>query len=536
MTAPSNHDFPIDRATWWIWLIVVFYGASLYCVGLGGETRVLTRHEVLAAQPAREMLDTGRFAIPTFGGIDRLVKPPTTGWTIAAAIAVGGEAEWVVRLPAALAGLVMCMAIGMAIARYLGSEVGVTTSLVALTCYFTQMQARLAEADIFQAAAVTVSMVSLLLGTVPANNGKVLSPRVFALLFYAGAGTAFLYKAVGVAFVLGSAATFASWQWWRSRDTLPAKFLLSTPGLGCFVVMIVAWPLIALRARPDIWQTWHREIVGRSTGEMAAADPWHTYLWSVPMLLLPWVFFAPFAIGATPSRWLHSTLVRWGISWFLPGFVLLQLASWKHKHYVLPVIVPLTILIGIGMVNWTRWAVAQPAGNRFIGLAIWVAATVGGTVVTSIYPTPVGQALPILLAMISATGIVAIIFEHLGRRRAQLTAVFIGAWIISATTQLKLQPLFDGYRPSAEFARTVNSLVPANEQVMLVNTGEHHMAFYLRMPVRRLEQASDLPAGWSVAPKRLVKEGEQIIAEMPGALRRRETEGDRLVLVNKATH
>src|SRR5215471_1586806 len=80
-------------------LIIAVYGLGVLLVGLG-SARVLTRHEVLAAQPAREMLRGPHWVIPTFAGEPRVVKPPATGWTIAAFMRLfGSEHEFVVRLP-----------------------------------------------------------------------------------------------------------------------------------------------------------------------------------------------------------------------------------------------------------------------------------------------------------------------------------------------------------------------------------------------------------------------------------------------------
>lgn len=521
------------RTRFALWGLVLLYGVSLYLIGLGGGTRVLTRHEVLAAQPAREMLASGQWVIPTFGGIDRLVKPPTTGWTIAAAMALGGESEFVVRLPGAVAGLIMCFAIGLAGRRFVGEEVGLVTTLVALTSYFTQMQTRLAEADIFQAAAVTVAMVVFAAGTILDGRGEVVRFPGVRALFFAAVGAAFLYKAVGAVFVGLSVGVLVVVEGWVFRNWRPARFLVSPLGWVILVACVVGWPVMAMRSRPEIGETWYRELIGRSTGEMNEPDAWHTYFWSVPMLLLPWVFFLPFAISGGLRKWWASPVVRWAAAWMVPGLVLLQLAAWKHKHYVLPLIVPLTIPIAMGMVGWVKWAGRQKVGGRVVGAVIWLLLTGGGAVVSGVWPTAMGGALPVLLGAMAVGGAVVIWMEHVRRPGGQLVATFMTAWVVSVGAQVLLQPKFDGYRPSAEFGRTVGGLVPNDTRVTLVNMGEHHMAYYLRMPFGRIERAEAVPDGWSVAPRRLVTgdEGVEVVAEMAGGLRRRESEADRPVLV-----
>ena len=79
--------------------ILVLFGASLLLIGLG-SSRVLTYHEVVFAEPAKEMLASGDFVVPRIGGVPFTDKPPATAWTIAAAMTLfRSQSEWVVRLP-----------------------------------------------------------------------------------------------------------------------------------------------------------------------------------------------------------------------------------------------------------------------------------------------------------------------------------------------------------------------------------------------------------------------------------------------------
>src|SRR5213078_3817797 len=96
-------------------LLIVVYGASLLLTGLG--MRTLTRHEVLAAYPAREMLLYGHWIVPMYAGIPRTAKPPGMNWLLAGVMKLFGETEFVVRLPSALAGVATAMMIASFAAR-----------------------------------------------------------------------------------------------------------------------------------------------------------------------------------------------------------------------------------------------------------------------------------------------------------------------------------------------------------------------------------------------------------------------------------
>src|SRR5215212_278101 len=102
-------------------LLIIAYGLSLLLIGLG--VRTLTRHEVLAAYPAKEMLHGGHWIVPMFAGIPRTAKPPGMNWIIAAFMTIfDSDAEWVVRLPSVLAAVALALLLGNFAARFYGQR------------------------------------------------------------------------------------------------------------------------------------------------------------------------------------------------------------------------------------------------------------------------------------------------------------------------------------------------------------------------------------------------------------------------------
>ena len=120
--------------------IVALAGLMLLTPALG--SRVLTYHEVCFAQPAREMLATGRWIVPEIAGVVFPDKPPLAHWTVAASMAVFGESEFAVRLPFALAGVALASVVAEIGFVFWGPLVGVLAGLVQLTCYYTLLQSR----------------------------------------------------------------------------------------------------------------------------------------------------------------------------------------------------------------------------------------------------------------------------------------------------------------------------------------------------------------------------------------------------------
>ncbi|HLL91162.1 MAG TPA: glycosyltransferase family 39 protein, partial [Tepidisphaeraceae bacterium] len=242
-----------DHTLGWRWgLAIAALGLSLLLIGLG-DTRALTRHEVLAAQPAREMLASGNWIIPTIGGVPRTIKPPTTGWFIAASMAVfRSEAEWVARLPAVLAGVLTAVVVASLTARYFGRAAGAVAGFAQLTFYYTLMQARLAEADMLLSAAVTIAMTAFAVANVESPRAPRSDARWLPWLFYFAAGASMLLKLIaGPAFIFATAGCY--WLWTRDRRVL--RFLLNPIGIAIFLVVVASWYGAAAWTYPQIVQT-----------------------------------------------------------------------------------------------------------------------------------------------------------------------------------------------------------------------------------------------------------------------------------------
>src|SRR5262245_33017770 len=147
------------RLRWTAAAVIVAFGASLLLMNLGGRNRSVTYHEALFAEPAKEMLASGNWILPTFAGVASTHKPPGGHWMIALMMALtGSAAEGVIRIPAALAGVATALVVAALAARWFGSRVGLVAGLMQVTtCYVLQL-GRLAECDMLLTLAVTGAM------------------------------------------------------------------------------------------------------------------------------------------------------------------------------------------------------------------------------------------------------------------------------------------------------------------------------------------------------------------------------------------
>lgn len=461
---------------------------SLLCVNLGGV--VLSRHEVLAAQPAREMLATGDWIIPRFAGEPRLVKPPTTGWVLAAAMWVAGSrAEWIVRLPGVIAGALCCVLIARVTARILGARAGLYAGLLQGTSYFILMQARLAEADIFLCLAVTAAMGVLMQFCLEGGEKPTLrSITLTSLAFYVFVAVAFLFKGpAGPAFVLLASIAYAAW----ARDRRVVRLLIDPAGLVVFIAIAGAWPFLAYRAYPPIVDVWFRETGGRFAGEMGDPEPWWFYVVNVPFILLPWFPLAVIGTIAGVRRgWHHKPAGRLLICWLSAGLVLLSISAWKHKHYALPLVPACLPATAVGLMLWLRFAREQAKPRPLLSAAIVLIVAVG-IALAGRRAVPSGSGVMILVASAFAVGgLFVVVADWLRKDYLRAVGIFATAWLTIAAVEWKVLPRFEGYRPFADFARELNQTLPRDATVWLVEMGEHHIAYYLDRPLRRMDDSS----------------------------------------------
>lgn len=87
-------------------LLLIIPPIVLAGTGLG-HFGLLNGNEVLYAEIAREMLDTGDFVVPHLNGVPYLEKPPLFYWAISLAMRLFGPTEFAVRLPSALSALAL---------------------------------------------------------------------------------------------------------------------------------------------------------------------------------------------------------------------------------------------------------------------------------------------------------------------------------------------------------------------------------------------------------------------------------------------
>jgi hypothetical protein len=186
-----------------------------------------------------------------------------------------------------------------------------------------------------------------------------------------------------------------------------------------------------------------------------------------PLLLLPWT--PAMAYGAwrewtDRERVLDRRVVRLFLSWFGVGFLVLCCSQFQHKHYLIPLLPPFAVVGAIGL-------------ERLIGQSQWS------------WPGLAARG----AALFTAIGLGRDCWLANRWPAGRLAALFTFLWLGAVGVQCLAMPNFDSYRDQAAFARRINGLI-GDAPLFLVGLPENQITYYLRPPLVRVDDPSELPA------------------------------------------
>lgn len=424
-------------------LIILLYGVLLLLVPLNDGT-ALSRHEVYAAEPARELI-AGKmpWAVQTFAGEFRTNKPPTMSWLIAGCMKVfDSRAEWVTRLPAAIAGLVAAIAIGVIAQRLLPHPAaGLLAGLITLTTAWFQIQAKLAQADMPMVASVALAMLALVpRKTDTPETQSVLSP---ALLFWLATAAGFLLKFVAIFITIPAAIMFAIW----AKDARTKRILRHPLGLALFAIILIAWPVAAYLTFPEILSHWKGQTVGRMAGQVDQREPitgvqyiaeFFYFFWTIPWVVLPATPAIIIGLWTGLDQY-RSRTGKFLLSWVVPFLVLITLTAYKSKHYSFPLLPAFSVVAAYGTIVWMR-SLKRPT-----------------------------LATPLLVMW------------------------FVGCAAVILWLKLSIIPRSDSNRSYADLARQANTIAPDDQPIRMIDIGEQPIAYYLEPIPQRIDAIADVP-------------------------------------------
>ncbi|MEX1097465.1 MAG: glycosyltransferase family 39 protein [Planctomycetales bacterium] len=544
-----------------------------------GDFRTLGSHEAYAAVPAREMLDTGDWIVPRYGGLPRLQKPPLGYWLVAASGWVfGGVSEMSARVPAALAAIALAALMGVWAGRWYGKAAGYWAALVQLTSVWAIDFGRKAEVDMALCLLTTAAMW-LIAGEVGGGVRRTpplgaAPPEPLPSLSEGGAGggcpiatlrcnpppapsltgrggtwpqRSFLrwtgiYALLAIAwlakFHYAAAMVFASVAvfWAIERRWRDFSKWLNPAGLALVAAAAGIWPWLVRQRVPDALAVWEEETLGRAVGALDSHPAWF-YLPHLVGMALPW---SVLALVAIPRSWREAwqqadARERFLWVWLIVQNLILAAQANKHKHYLMACLPILSLWAARTLVVLAERARrSEPLVAPRAALA-GMAACLGGSALAAALLArkwPYLAAPAIVVCAIAGAGGCAAFALLWARRNRDAALVACGlslACYIGATGWIV--PARDHRRPEADFARAVRASVPAERPVCVYGLGMSPVLFYVDGPVLRAEDADSLASHLESERSLAVVTRAPLLAELravgqPRVVRRFETQPD----------
>ncbi len=338
-------------------LVLAALAALLFFPGLGRRD-LWNPDEARYAQVAREMRQTGSYALPHLNGQIYTQKPPLLFWSIiACSLLRGGIDETAARIPSALAAVGAVLLVFRIGERLFGRRAAWLAAAAFATCFKILWQGRFGQIDMLLTALVALGVWFWVRGSTENR------PNLY-LLFYLSAGLATLAKGpVGLLPPLLAILAFLA----ATRNWAEVKRLHLGLGLLLWAAVVLAWliPAGLSGGREYLQQIVYKQNVTRYADPWHHYEPWYYYLTMIPGDFFPWSLLLPAGLVIGWKRF--SGKAREGflfcLCWMAVTVLFFSLSPAKRTVYILTMYPAMALLVGAAL---DRIAAEWPRDRRWV--------------------------------------------------------------------------------------------------------------------------------------------------------------------------
>jgi 4-amino-4-deoxy-L-arabinose transferase-like glycosyltransferase len=447
--------------------------------------RPLNNHECFVSITAREMLQSGDWVIPTCNGELRLEKTPLSYWLVAGLTKITGQVdEFTARLPSAILAVLSAAAILYFVNQWLPFRIAVLSTLIWATSLGYVRYAHSARPETSLTFFVTLCLLSFYSGI----TAKVRKKQViYMLVFWVSFGFGMLAKGPApLPLVLIPLFFYVAIfrQWKKITQLLPVV------GVIVFLAIVLPWPLaIAYRMNWNL-VVWKHEFIERFFGTYASGgNPPYFYLPLIFQFIAPWVAFVPAAlISPFYKIWgkKQKTMLFFWL-WFVANLIFLTISGGRRKHYIIPAMPAIAILVGILIEDmvFVRRAFTQKFARNFLiyhMLALTVSAFAGPIYMAIAHPEFLFRTLTLSLIGLAMVGAICVSFAK--RKAALACGVLFGGYctLIMICYVNFLNPLnYNNY--SKNFALAILGKVPKKDNLVAYERVSKRVVHYFGRPI-----------------------------------------------------
>lgn len=314
------------------------------------------------AEIPREMVVSGDYTTPRLNGVKYFEKPPLFYWLQAASIKIFGANDLAVSLANALLALGSALLIYLIGRKIYGRLEGILASYMFATSVLVFALTRVVTLDVALTFFITMTLGGFLIGAqTPANTG---CRRAYFYLAYAGAALAVMTKGlVGMLFpsmiILFWVVIFNKWR--------ELKYYYCFSGILIFCLIAVPWHILVQLKNPEFFDFYviKQHFLRYLTNYAIRTKPW----WFLPITLLaglyPWSVFLPQAVISKKEQYLQQS--SFFLIWALAIYAFYTFSDSQLMPYILPVLPPLTLLIGNYLAPYL-----QSNNQKGVSIGFWV--------------------------------------------------------------------------------------------------------------------------------------------------------------------
>lgn len=473
--------------------------------------------ETAYGEVAREILFAHDWVTMHLNGVPYFVQPPLYFWLGAIFSALFGPSALAMRLPSALATIALSAFTGYAVARQVGTQVGVYAAVILSTSLMQAVIGRLAIMDALLDLTVAMTIFWWFRG-IEAGRDR--------YIVYGWIAAAFGFLAKGPVAPVVALLVIVPFYLWNSRheSLAPPSWRAWIYGIVAFVAIAAPWPaaLVAHYGIFPLQKLIGEYTVGRYTGVIEnQSGPFWYYLPVLVLGFFPWIAFLPMAVvdgartlraGAEQPMALQRVL-RLAFAWVVMPLLFFSAAGTKLPNYIaleLPALALLTALYFDGVVRKgaTRSVVISaatvPVTIGALALAMWLfsrnnrlTAEVAGAV-----PALLGMA----LAIFAGSLLTALLVARGKSARAAPYALALATLVAADVLAVTVLPRAEAYKPVPRLAAIIERERRPGDVVAIQNvSGGNALLFYTHPVVNVLaEPGAKDPQNDGVDPRTFV--------------------------------
>lgn len=468
-----------------ITLVLLAAALPAFFIGLGANS-IWDANEAFYVETPRQMVQTGDFVSPSFGGEPRFNKPVLSYWLVAIAYGVLGESVAVERLVIALAAMGVlggAFLIGLSLG---GRSAGILAALLLATAPRFLFFSRRILIDVLITLFMTLVLACFALAErYPARRRELL------VLMYIAMGFGVLTKGP-MAIVLPAAVAF----FWllTERRLADARHLMLTQGAAIVFTIVLPWyaAIYAQHGSEYIRQFFIDENLGRFQEPVTTA---RSIVFFIPVLLadilLPW---APLVIVPLIYAWRRLSaqedpagstrrLLWWWVVVIVAAF---SLSASKEDLYILPAIPAAAVLIADSLLSTGWGATSRSIRLTLMGIAL-MCLVFSGVLLEWFAGGYYGiAAAPALAALLAVTGLLAAWSFWRWQMAAGVLTLACGFAFFNYLFVGRVLPDLERLKPVPPLAAIMNERAGPDASLAFFNMDLPSMVYYTRRPATRV--------------------------------------------------